>query len=666
MSLMSYRKCCIGKRQTYRRIVNEKVKLFKDLIVSHSQGHNREKTIKPEIWTDNASNDIVSDTSNDEINACDNEYNANQFSLHLSCELDNVVNIEENTPDLNLPKLINHWAIKHNITHSALTDLLHIMHNFHPELPLSSKTLLQTPVSINKKKLDTGEYCHISLTRILEYISKFYLGTTIEISFNIDGLPLFNSTNNHFWPILGLIKNMQMPPFVIGVFYGQSKPSPLHLYLADFIEELSFLLKNGFTVNDRHFNVKVHSFICEAPARAYVKQIKYHNGYSCCEKCEDSGIYFERRVILRNTNAIRRTDESFVLQRDEDHHIGISPLLELKFGMVTQFPIDYMHAVCLGVTKKLLHTWISGKHNAKLCYRSIDSISKKLMEFRLFTPSEINRRPRSLTELPRWKASELRSFLVYLGPVVLKNILDTSIYEHFLLFHAGISILFSKRNIDNLGLSLAQELLDIFINHAENIYGLGFYVYNVHILCHLTKDVQLYGPLDNCSCFPFENYLGRLKKLVKSSRKPLEQICRRLHEIFLSDGHYSEPNYQNLKHLIQHTNGPLPNNIDIFQQFQKINIKDYILLTHSHCVADSHFLSITNKVVQINNIILATDGSTKLLGKQYTLYESLYSYPFYSKKLNIYCVRKLSEHLHIWDIDSIKAKCILLPLQDEN
>lgn len=170
----------------------------------------------------------------------------------------------------------------------------------------------------------------------------------------------------------------------------------------------------------------------------------------------------------------------------------------------------------------------------------------------------------------------------------MRNILDISIYEHFLLFHSAISILLSKHNINNLGLPLAQELLETFINHAEKIYGLEFYVYNVHILCHLTSDVQMYGPLDNWSCFPYENYLGTLKNLVKSSRKPPEQVCRRLHEIFLSN-HYHEPNYPILKHFIEHNNGPLLNNINVFKQFKKVSIRNYILSIHSHCVADSFF-----------------------------------------------------------------------------
>lgn len=36
--------------------------------------------------------------------------------------------------------------------------------------------------------------------------------------------------------------------------------------------------------------------------------------------------------------------------------------------------------------------------------------------------------------------------------------------------------------------------------------------------------------LSRISCFPFENVLGEIKRTLRTSNKPLSQICRRLHE----------------------------------------------------------------------------------------------------------------------------------------
>lgn len=55
------------------------------------------------------------------------------------------------------------------------------------------------------------------------------------------------------------------------------------------------------------FKVEFHSFVCDAPARAFIKGIKCHSGYSSCEKCTEHGIY-AGKVIFPSTDAPLRTD----------------------------------------------------------------------------------------------------------------------------------------------------------------------------------------------------------------------------------------------------------------------------------------------------------------------------------------------------------------------
>lgn len=282
--------------------------------------------------------------------------------------------------------------------------------------------------------------------------------------------------------------------------------------------------------------IKIHSIICDAPARAYIKCIKSHGGYHACDKCTESG-EFHGRVIYPSTHARLRTDTSFSLKEDEEHHIGNSPLLKLNIGMISIFPIDSMHNVCLGVTRKLLYTWIgiTRNTNIKVILRSrfINIMSEHLVSLKQFVTVEFNRKSRRLHELQRWKAIELRTFLIYLGPLILRDIVDLAVYEHFALLNCAITILLSKKHILHFGLDFTRNLLNFFINHSKKIYGMDFFVYNVHVLCHLPDDVQKYGPLDMFSTFPFENYFAEIKALVRSPHKPLQQICRRLHKTSL-------------------------------------------------------------------------------------------------------------------------------------
>ena len=52
------------------------------------------------------------------------------------------------------------------------------------------------------------------------------------------------------------------------------------------------------------------------------------------------------------------------------------------------------------------------------------------------------RRPRSLKELDRWKATEYRSFLLYIGPIVMRNYLSNDVYSHFILLSSAARLIF--------------------------------------------------------------------------------------------------------------------------------------------------------------------------------------------------------------------------------
>jgi len=58
-----------------------------------------------------------------------------------------------------------------------------------------------------------------------------------------------------------------------------------------------------------------------------------------------------------------RTDESFILRSNEEHYVGVSPLLEISsLGLVSCIPLDYMHLCCLGIMKNFLHFVVRGSY----------------------------------------------------------------------------------------------------------------------------------------------------------------------------------------------------------------------------------------------------------------------------------------------------------------
>ena len=66
--------------------------------------------------------------------------------------------------------------------------------------------------------------------------------------------------------------------------------------------------------------------------------------------------------------------------------------------------------------------------------------------------------------------------------------------------------------------------VETLIKKGKELYGDSFLVYNVHSLIHLVDDAERLGTLDNFSDFPFENYLQKIKQIVKGGRSPLTQI----------------------------------------------------------------------------------------------------------------------------------------------
>lgn len=60
---------------------------------------------------------------------------------------------------------------------------------------------------------------------------------------------------------------------VISVWCGPGKPTDLNEYLGPFVNELKEALMNGIRVNMHIITVICHCFICDSPARAFIKGI---------------------------------------------------------------------------------------------------------------------------------------------------------------------------------------------------------------------------------------------------------------------------------------------------------------------------------------------------------------------------------------------------------
>jgi len=99
------------------------------------------------------------------------------------------------------------------------------------------------------------------------------------------------------WPILCSFN--ALAPFTVAVYCGKAKPSSVQDYLSDFHQELQQLKQDGIVHGEKTLQVTVKAFICDAPARSFLKFLKTHNSYFACERCTVRGTYMGRVVLVR-------------------------------------------------------------------------------------------------------------------------------------------------------------------------------------------------------------------------------------------------------------------------------------------------------------------------------------------------------------------------------
>lgn len=532
---------------------------------------------------------------------------------------------------------LSEWASEFSIRHTALAVLLDLLREDYQFLPKDPRTLLKT--ARNVQEIAGGLYHHFGVsTSILQILETLLLTRTLDVEeialqINIDGLPLFKSSSQQFWPILGRITiPLVTDPFIIGIFCGNSKPGNLDEYFHDFVEEMLELEANGMFVKmlNKRLPIRISCIICDAPARSLVKQIKGHSGYHGCDKCVQKGEWVGK-MTFPTTDSPLRGNIQFDEMADENHHTGSSPLRVLSLGMVTQFPLDYMHLVCLGVMKRLLALWMRGPiaNKCRIGANIVNLISEGLLVARNFLLREFLRKGRSLREVDRWKATEFRQFLLYTGPVVLLGKLSQDKYNHFLLFFVGIYCLSSESYV-NTHCEYAKKIIILFVEQFGALYGRDMLVYNVHCLVHLADDVKLFGPLDNFSAFPFECFLGKLKKLVRQPKFPLQQVIRRLSERSEKDA-AEKQHHVSLKK--KHTYGPLTENVRNCTQYKELHYSEFCI----SIAQGNNCVRIGRHVALVRNII--TDNASEniyLVYEQFTDASDFFTYPLDSSDLGIY------------------------------
>ena len=154
-----------------------------------------------------------------------------------------------------------------------------------------------------------------------------------------------------------------------------------------------------------------------------------------------------------------------------------------------------MHCVFLGIVKQFL-AGINGKwleSNGKPYSFMAKHFYETLRDVKL--PDEILRMYRSYEKYGKsWKASELRNFLLFFSPVILRSLLPSLYYRHWMCL-VNCCRLLQKKLMTQEDLQLAKLLALSFTGKIPELYGVDIiYVsYNVHLLSHIVEGTDNWG-----------------------------------------------------------------------------------------------------------------------------------------------------------------------------
>ena len=307
-------------------------------------------------------------------------------------------------------------------------------------------------------------------------------------------------------------------------------------------------------VNDlNETSITIDAAIFDKPKRSVVTLTKSHAAKHPCEYCECGAISYindamQRRKLTwppatmngrpRTITSIRRIVNSIeegnhdLTQDDLKGIKGRSVFLDQQnFDYVLDIPCEYMHCLCLGTGKKMVEfTYKLGKKRNRVTTRprTDPKLFNDLISL-VLVPREFPRRCRNL-DTAVYKAQEYRNLILFMFPIVLKNIGEDHRKESQLwlaLVFMVRSCIIPNEEFDNVSKESISKSCELFYNLYFEVYGQENCIYTVHIVgSHLFK-IRGNSPLTERSAFPFESFYSEMKNSFKpGTPSPLKQVLR--------------------------------------------------------------------------------------------------------------------------------------------
>lgn len=355
----------------------------------------------------------------------------------------------------------------------------------------------------------------------------------------------------------------------------------------------------------------------------------------------------------------RRTNETFRNRVNPEHHREFSCLELLPIDMISDFIIaDPLHLLELGVMRRLLNFWIDGDvKDFKLTKNDLIALNNLLLKCNeeKNLPKEIHRSIRSLDSIKHWKGSEFRTFLLYIGIVVLKDIVRADVYEHFLYLFCAVTI--CSANVYKQLVPLAKTLFDEYVSMYIDLYGQHIVSPNIHNLCHVTENVERFGNLNTISTYPFENAARHIKLKLKQCDKSIEQASKRISEAnsIMKTKEYSTP-------MVEFKYPFVSIQYSHISPYKHLNIKNVVFSNRR--LGDKWFMTNSGEIVEFK-CVMNIKNETIICGSPLKEKKDFFIKPFKSSFIDIYLCEKESENDRPYQLNEIKCKMFCLCYDDK-
>ncbi|CAF3701611.1 unnamed protein product [Rotaria sp. Silwood1] len=376
--------------------------------------------------------------------------------------------------------------------------------------------------------------------------------STLTLMITTDGKPMIKSkaTRTSVWPVMSFV--VEIPPFIrerldnmmlLGLWHSPISP-PADLLLSRIVDLIKSLTMTGIDIlvgkKFQHFDVHVQLMSGDLPARAKCNKLNGHNGFFACSRCLLEGRRCaspcKRHTLYRWSDYLPYRHISRTQEHINQYAQQVSGNIRTSYGVLGPSPISSILSIPLQSTLDYFHLALEVHLRTLMCKWSqmikdypgaiafIDDFLNSISY-----PHSFNRTPKGFLNYGKWKASELRTFLVYVSlPALVRLRLampkcfpEVYVY-HFSLYFIYIRNLrhFSNRDEIREMPTFIEEYLKLF----SSLYDQCAELYSAHALYHLHEQVEEHGGLAHHSLFSTESCLNHIAKLSHGSISLGQQI----------------------------------------------------------------------------------------------------------------------------------------------